>query len=104
MQGNHRIWRSDSGHYLVHGCPGCDEHHLIPDYEGSRARWTFDGDFERPTLSPSVKHDWTVKGEAPHVCHYFLRAGRIEYCGDSTHHLAGKTVDLPEVPYDQQTR
>lgn len=28
-------------------------------------------------------------------CHSFIRAGRIEFCGDSGHSLAGKTVDLP---------
>jgi hypothetical protein len=32
------------------------------------------------------------------VCHYFLQDGALQYCGDSTHGLAGKTVPLPELP------
>jgi hypothetical protein len=31
-------------------------------------------------------------------CHSFVRAGRIEFLNDSTHALAGKTVDLPDLP------
>jgi hypothetical protein len=38
---------------------------------------------------------------APHrkaVCHFFVRAGKLDYCNDSTHALAGKVVDMPEWP------
>jgi hypothetical protein len=31
------------------------------------------------------------------VCHSFVRDGRIEFLSDSTHHLSGQTVELPEV-------
>lgn len=31
-----------------------------------------------------------------HVCHSFVRDGQIQFCMDSTHELAGKTVDLPD--------
>jgi len=38
-------------------------------------------------------------GRAPHACcHYFIKAGQIEFQGDSTHALAGKTVPLPPLP------
>jgi hypothetical protein len=30
-------------------------------------------------------------------CHYHLRAGVIEYCGDCAHALAGKSIPLPEI-------
>jgi hypothetical protein len=75
-----------------HWCPGCDMNHII--YTDGRAqpnghKWTFDGNMEAPTFSPSVN----IVGR----CHYFIRAGRIEYCGDSKHALAGKTVDLPDL-------
>ena len=30
-------------------------------------------------------------------CHSFITDGRISFCGDSEHALAGQTVDLPEV-------
>ena len=32
------------------------------------------------------------------VCHYFLRAGVIEYLGDCTHSMRGLKVPLPELP------
>ena len=32
------------------------------------------------------------------VCHYFLRAGVIEYLGDCTHALRGQKVMLPDWP------
>jgi hypothetical protein len=51
--------------------------------------WEFDGNEQAPTFSPSVH----IVGQ----CHYFIRAGRIEFCGDSKHHLAGKTVELPDL-------
>jgi hypothetical protein len=37
------------------------------------------------------------------LCHYFIRAGKIEFCGDSPHNLAGQTVDLPDWPYAPNT-
>ena len=75
-----------------HWCPGCRMNHVI--YTDSRAqpnghKWTFDGNHEAPTFNPSIN----IVGQ----CHYFIRAGRIEYCSDSRHALAGQTVDLPDL-------
>lgn len=85
-------------------CPGCAEPHTIDE-----TIWTFDGNLERPTLAPSVKvtgsrfiggpeSDPTDKALWPaFVCHSFVRGGRIQFLADSTHALAGKTVDLPDI-------
>jgi len=35
-------------------------------------------------------------GDPPEHCHSFIRDGQIEFCSDSTHELAGKTVRLLE--------
>lgn len=60
--------------------------------------WDFNGDFERPTFSPSMLARCTLGPEKrPHVCHSFVRDGRIEYLSDCTHAMAGQTVELPEV-------
>lgn len=92
-----------------HWCPGCEGMHLIPD------TWTFDGKADLPTFSPSVKitgkqrvvvnGEWTggwvrdAEGKAvDYCCHYVLTAGQLNFCTDSTHALAGKTVPLPELP------
>jgi hypothetical protein len=83
-------------------CPGCGSYHAIyterPNDRG--AKWSFDGNLEAPTFHPSILARWTW-GEAhePKVCHFFVRTGKIEFCGDSTHELAGKTVELPEMDW-----
>jgi len=93
---------------LMHWCPGCDEPHGVT-IEGGPPQWTFNGDYDRPTFSPSVlcfTTETTDDDDKPlpapvrrTLCHYFIRDGRIEFCGDSPHKLAGKTVDLPDWPY-----
>lgn len=83
-------------------CPGCGENHCVPT-TGPRA-WGFNGNEEKPTFTPSVLvhsagrlGDDGKRFETPR-CHFFVRNGRIEFCGDSQHALAGKTVDMLEVP------
>lgn len=65
-------------------------------------RWTFNGDFENPTFSPSLNTWWggfkSGDHDIPlHRCHSFIRDGKIQFLGDCTHALAGQTVDLPEI-------
>lgn len=85
-------------------CPGCDSAHVISD------AWEVDAD--AGTISPSVlvyssKHliNSDLEGAALTApenittspqCHSFVTNGRIQFLGDSTHHLAGQTVDIPE--------
>lgn len=70
---------------------------MSPDISGA-ARWTFNGDFDKPTFSPSL-NTWITgtNGEVRSRCHSFIRDGRIQFLGDCTHALAGQTVDLPEI-------
>ena len=72
-------------------CPACREPHSVP-----LPRWQWNGDMERPTISPSVLHFNTYPEGGRRVtrCHYFVRDGRIEFCADSPHALAGQTVDM----------
>lgn len=95
-----------AGRGYSHWCPGCDEMHLIAVHEpfANGAKWTFDGDVNRPTFSPSIniyspRCEWGDGEVTPEQrCHYFLRAGRLEFLGDCTHALKGQTVDLPDLP------
>ena len=94
---------------FVHWCPGCNEIHSLPD------TWSFDCNLESPTFSPSFKHTgvlrifvdgkWTGEfvrdgagNPVQRVCHYFLTKGVLQFQGDCTHALAGKTVPLPRLP------
>lgn len=81
----------------AHWCPGCEEMHVLP---WKRGGWTFDGNVDAPTFTPSFKHTWTRgdDGGVEHVCHYVLTAGVLNFCADSTHALAGKSVPLPDLP------
>ena len=83
-----------AGHIVWFWCDGCGDPHAF-----EVPRWTFDGDYDRPTFEPSLLLRST-QGEdmTPHVCHLFLRDGQLQYLGDCTHKLAGKTVSLPEPP------
>lgn len=99
-----------SGPHIVFDCPGCGAagphggRKYVP-VEGS-CRWSWNGDLERPTLSPSILQrlpgaaamDLPVNAVGEFVCHSFVRDGRIQFLSDSTHPLAGQTVDLPELP------
>lgn len=99
--------RAEGG--FTHWCPGCEEMHILPD------SWNFDGNLDTPTFTPSFRHsflrriftegEWTGEWKRdssgntiPFVCHYILTAGQLNFCGDSTHSLAGKSVPLPLLP------
>jgi hypothetical protein len=93
--------RSLEGGGLMFWCPGCDGGHQIQHGAGSGPRWTWNGDAERPTFTPSVRVSYngadadTPEG-IPSVCHSFVTDGRIQFLSDCTHALAGQTVDLPD--------
>jgi hypothetical protein len=104
-----RPWKTedDSKAGFHHWCPGCDQPHGIWIKNPGGAQWTFDGNMEAPTFAPSIRcfstHDENgdplPNGAQRTLCHYFIKAGRIEFCGDSPHGLAGRIVPLPEWPW-----
>jgi hypothetical protein len=85
-------------------CPGCDSAHVVSD--------SWQVNTGTATISPSVlvySHQKLINedlsGEALTApenitttpqCHSFVTNGRIRYLSDSTHALAGKTVDVPD--------
>lgn len=57
----------------------------------------FNGDVEKPTLSPSLLVSST-RGESR--CHSFVNNGMIQFLGDCIHPLANQTVELLDAqPY-----
>ena len=71
-----------NGHYFFY-CPGCECCHsiIVP-------RWTWNEDFEKPTVSPSI----LSRGQV--VCHLFVKNGMLEYLPDCTHQFAGETIPM----------
>lgn len=99
-----RVTNDDGSPYGVRfDCPGCKDPHVVPT-TGPKA-WGFNDSLDRPTLTPSILVRWTefneatdtYDGKVAHVCHSFVRDGRIEFLGDCTHLLRGQTVDLPDI-------
>ncbi len=84
-----KLTRCNYGTGWVHMCQGCGGSHVIPD------TWTFDNNFESPTFTPSVRITWGR--DFRNCCHYFIKAGNIEYQGDCTHSLAGQTLPLSDL-------
>jgi hypothetical protein len=92
-------------------CPGCEPgHHVLPtDWTPAGVgrspgiadlpQWSFNGDMDSPTLSPSIlmRCDSWGRDRTSICCHSFVRNGRIEFLSDCTHALAGQTVDLPGI-------
>ena len=74
-------------------CPGCDTAH------GPNDTWQFNGDVDKPTLSPSILVNGTVKPYPGMIrCHSFVTDGKIQFLSDCTHDLTGQTVELPDWP------
>lgn len=110
------ILRSIQGNQVAFWCPGCDEAHAIQHGENG---WTWDGNVETPTFSPSIlirgghyvdgKHPCWCDYNREHpddqvkfgcgVCHSFVKDGQIQFLGDCTHSLAGQTVPIPPWPH-----
>lgn len=76
-------------------CPGCKQRHTFNINRAGRPVWTFNGNMERPTFTPSLLYaDKTPR------CHLFLTDGLLLFLTDCGHELAGQTVDLPDIPDD----
>lgn len=72
----------------VFWCLGCKCHHSF-----EVPRWTFNGDLENPTFSPSLLVD---QHNPQYRCHLFVKDGHIEYLSDCHHGLANQTVKMVE--------
>lgn len=104
-------------------CPGCKEMHSITYDGGGSPNWNWNGNVDRPTITPSIlvtsghyaPHfkpgsdcwcTWEDKDEFPemkcHRCHTFVTDGRIAFLSDCTHELAGQTVDIPDLPSEMR--
>lgn len=87
-----RRWPNrETGKYLLWYCPGCQCSHMVaikPEVQKNGASWEFNGDFDRPTLTPSVMSS---------DCHCHITNGQADFrCGGNKHALDGQVVDIPE--------
>lgn len=89
-----------TGTVLAFFCPGCQDVHQVRLQDTTRpGGWTFNGDYERPTFTPSIAVDWYEGPERVHqVCHSHVSDGHIQFLGDCTHALVGQTVPIGPWP------
>ena len=88
--------RLDGADGVVFFCPACKQPHQI--MLAGPTHWTAEGTPDHPTFWPSVKvfRPGLLEDE---TCHSFVTLGRIAYQADSTHAMAGTTVDIPLWPH-----
>lgn len=86
---------------LMFVCPGCLDQdggtglHMLPvNTDKKSPAWTWDGNLETPTLSPSIL---TGKGSSK-ICHSFLRNGVFEFLSDCTHSMSDQKVPMVDLP------
>ena len=74
-------------------CPGCEDVHRFEE-----GKWTFNGDYDKPTFHPSLLLNGNPALHNPAVprCHLFLTEGILTFLSDCTHKLVGQRVPLPE--------
>lgn len=82
---------------LIYWCEGCGHAHSIP-----AERWHFDGNLEKPTIDPSVRHFYRHPQTDAEVttCHYLLKQGVMKFCGDCEHALKGQHRPLIDIHPD----
>lgn len=86
----------ETNEFWIVPCYACGSHFIPRD-----GRWTFNGDYIKPTFSPSMNEtvNWPDSKyyqpeHASRRCHFIIHEGFITYCGDCTHELAGQTLEL----------
>ena len=75
------------GNRLWWFCPGCGNHHYV-----TLDRWKWNGDPDKPTITPSYQSRGT--------CHCTMANGTIHFLHDCSHGLAEESVDLSPVDLD----
>lgn len=83
-----KLLKMGDGLYLFH-CPGCGYgHHL------SVPLWNWNGSMDAPTATPSllVNPQWPEQR-----CHFFITDGKLHFCSDCHHSLAGQIIEMVEV-------
>ena len=81
-----------TGNWTFH-CPGCGYNHSFRvNADKNRPQWTWNGDLELPTFTPSLM----VYRGTDQQCHLNMTDGMIQFHGDCVHQLKGQLVECPD--------
>lgn len=86
---------------LAFVCPGCINmmggtglHMLAVNTTVKSPSWDWNGDLEKPTLTPSIL---TGRG-SDKICHSYLTDGKFVFLDDCNHELVNQTVEMLDLP------
>ena len=101
-----RAWRNQAAgeESLGFWCPGCEDWHYVPVSGAVGSTWRFDGNWDSPTLHPSILLEAATTTEGRELtprCHSWLVSGSLRFEPDCGHVLAGRTVEVPEPPEEE---
>jgi hypothetical protein len=85
--------REGGGDMYLFYCPGCKSSHVFYINVPKMPSWTFNGNMEKPTFTPSLLCNHITPERR---CHLFLTDGKLNFCDDSAHEFAGKVVELED--------
>lgn len=88
--------RRQEGNRVAVFCPACKCAHAVP--LGTN-QWDWNGSTEAPTIRPSLLVHGPMNFDDPNpdsICHSIITDGKILFAKDSTHALAGQTLDLED--------
>ena len=81
-------------------CPGCKQKHFYMTQEfDNHPVWSFNGDMEKPTFTPSLRANWNYKYK-DFCCHFNLTNGIFEFQNDCTHSLSGQNHPMIEYKHE----
>ena len=91
---NENIYEGKKYHHTqyLYNCPGCGCEHAF-GLRNEGGNHVFNLDLDNPTVSPSLLQNFSPDK----ICHSFIRNGKIQFLSDCWHHLAGQTVELPDI-------
>jgi Family of unknown function (DUF6527) len=85
--------KSGNKQLLVFYCLGCRRYHSINVNSQTEASWQFNGDFVKPSISPSI----LIKDMNENIiCHSNIKEGMITYEEKGIHDLIGMTLPMSE--------
>jgi len=100
-----RLYEKDSHRIVYIFCPGCGYEHGLPISGSSHPVWAWNGSLDKPTFTPSLLNLTgsfanpkfkDPEGIQPTRCHVYITDGKIQFLGDCTHKMRGRTMELPE--------
>ena len=92
-----KIWEIERTDMIAFECPACGCCHFI-----RQPAWSFNGNYEHPTITPSILVNADRNNPNTPRCHSFVKDGFIQFLDDCSHNMKGQTLELPDMDYEEE--